>query len=312
MANFWSQLPKPILVLAPLAGATDSAFRQICKNYGAQVVVSEMASVAALVHDQRKTLEMLAFKPIERPYVVQLFGADPRQFAVAAQIITEKIQPDGLDINFGCPVPKIIKQGAGAALGADLPRAREVVQAVLDNTDRPVSVKLRAFNQGITAQQFVANLADLSIAAVAVHGRSLAAGFSGPADPTAIAACRPHVSGQLLANGGVVDLASAQALLAASQADGLMIGQGALSRPCIFQEITQQANIDLSWSELSQLMLQHAKLVAENKGEAGLIELRKFLAWYVKGWPQASKIRQRLVAIESIADLEAIIASVSF
>lgn len=309
MANFWSQLPKPILVLAPLAGATDSAFRQICKNYGAQVVVSEMASVAALVHDQRKTLEMLAFKPIERPYVVQLFGADPRQFAVAAQIITEKIQPDGLDINFGCPVPKIIKQGAGAALGADLPRAREVVQAVLDNTDRPLSVKLRAFNQGITAQQFVANLADLSIAAVAVHGRSLAAGFSGPADPTAIAACRPHVSGQLLANGGVVDLASAQALLAASQADGLMIGQGALSRPWIFQEITQQANIDLSWSELSQLMLQHAKLVVENKGEAGLIELRKFLAWYVKGWPQASKIRQRLVAIESIADLEAIIAS---
>lgn len=312
MANFWSQLPKPILVLAPLAGATDSAFRQICKNYGAQVVVSEMASVAALVHDQRKTLEMLAFKPIERPYVVQLFGADPRQFAVAAQIITEKIQPDGLDINFGCPVPKIIKQGAGAALGADLPRAREVVQAVLDNTDRPVSVKLRAFNQGITAQQFVANLADLSIAAVAVHGRSLAAGFSGPADPTAIAACRPHVSGQLLANGGVVDLASAQALLAASQADGLMIGQGALSRPWIFQEITQQININLSWSELSQLMLDHAKLVVENKGESGLIELRKFLAWYVKGWPQASKIRQRLVAIESIADLEAIIASVSF
>ncbi len=312
MANFWSQLPKPILVLAPLAGATDSAFRQVCKNYGAQVVVSEMASVAALVHDQRKTLEMLAFKPIERPYVVQLFGADPRQFAVAAQIITEKIQPDGLDINFGCPVPKIIKQGAGAALGADLPRAREVVKAVLDNTDRPVSVKIRAFNQGISAQQFVANLADLSIAAVAVHGRSLAAGFSGPADPTAIAACRPYVGGQLLANGGIVDLASAQALLAASQADGLMVGQGALSRPWIFQEITQQINIDLSWSELSQLMLGHAKLVVENKGQAGLIELRKFLAWYVKGWPQASKIRQQLVAIESITDLETIIASVSF
>ena len=153
MVNFWSQLSKPILVLAPLAGVTDSAFRQICKSYGAQVVVSEMASVAALVHDQRKTLEMLAFQPIERPYIVQLFGSDPQQFAVAAQIITEKIQPDGLDINFGCPVPKIIKQGAGAALGADLSRAREVVRAVLDNTDRPLSIKLRAFNQGISAQQ---------------------------------------------------------------------------------------------------------------------------------------------------------------
>lgn len=91
MNNFWSKLPKPILVLAPLAGATDSAFRQICKSYGAQVVVSEMASVAALAHNQTKTLEMLAFKPIEQPYVVQVFGADPQQFALAAQIITEKI-----------------------------------------------------------------------------------------------------------------------------------------------------------------------------------------------------------------------------
>lgn len=197
-------------------------------------------------------------------------------------------------------------------MGADLARAREVVKAVLDNTDRPVSIKLRASSQGISAQQFVANLADLPLAAVAVHGRSLAAGFSGPADPTAIAACRPHVSGQLLANGGIVDLASAQALLAASQADGLMVGQGALSRPWIFQEIAQQININLSWSELSQLMLDHAKLVVENKGQAGLIELRKFLAWYVKGWPQASKIRQQLVAIESIADLQEIIANASF
>ncbi|HPW44425.1 MAG TPA: tRNA-dihydrouridine synthase [bacterium] len=309
MVNFWSQLSKPILVLAPLAGVTDSAFRQICKSYGAQVVVSEMASVAALDHDQRKTLEMLAFQPIERPYIVQLFGSDPQQFAVAAQIITEKIQPDGLDINFGCPVPKIIKQGAGAALGADLSRAREVVRAVLDNTDRPLSIKLRAFNQGISAQQFVANLADLPIAAVAVHGRSLAAGFSGFVDPTAIAACRSYVNGQLLANGGIIDLFSAQAMLAASQADGLMIGQGALSRPWIFQEIAQQVNINLSWSELSQLMLRHAKLVVENKGQAGLMELRKFLAWYVKGWPQAKKIRQQLVAIKSIADLETIISN---
>ena len=312
MDNFWAQLPKPILVLAPLAGATDSAFRQICKSYGAQVVVSEMASVAALAHNQTKTLEMLAFKPIERPYVVQVFGADPRQFALAAQIITEKIQPDGLDINFGCPVPKIIKQGAGAALGADLPRARAVVKAVLDNTDRPVSIKLRASSQGISAQQFVANLADLPLAAVAVHGRSLAAGFSGPADPLAIAACRPYVGGQLLANGGIIDLVSAQAMLAASQADGLMIGQGALSRPWIFSEIKQKTKINLSWSEVTDLMMRHAQLVVDNKGVAGLIEFRKFLAWYVKGWPQASKIRQQLVTIESIADLQEIIANASF
>lgn len=311
MDSFWSKLPKPLLVLAPLAGATDSAFRQICRGFGAQVVVSEMASVAALAHDQRKTLAMLAFQPIERPYVVQLFGADPDQFAAAAQLITDKIRPDGLDINFGCPVAKVIKQGAGAALGSDLPRARAVVKAVLANTDLPVSIKLRAFNKGITAAQFTANLVDLPIAAVAVHGRSLAAVFSGPADPLAIAACRPHVSGQLLANGGVVDLASAKIMLEASQADGLMIGQGALNRPWLFQEIQQHKTIDLSWPEVAQLMIKHAQLVIDSKGEHGLLEFRKFLTWYVKGYPQAKKIRQQLVTITTMADLETVISSVA-
>jgi tRNA-dihydrouridine synthase B len=312
MVNFWSGLPKPLLVLAPLAGATDSAFRQICHGYGAQVVVSEMASVAALAHDRRKTLAMLAFQPVERPYVVQIFGADPEQFALATRLITDTIQPDGLDINFGCPVPKVIKQGAGAALGADLLRSRAVVEAVLANTDLPVSIKLRASNKNISAQQFVANLADLPLAAVAVHGRSVAAGFNGPVDPAAIAACRPYVSGQLLANGGIIDLASAQTMLLNSQADGLMIGRGALSRPWLFQEIRQQTSYDLAWSELAALMLRHADLVVKNKGEAGLVEFRKFLTWYVKGWPQAKKIRQHLVAIKSMADLRELITNVSY
>lgn len=311
MVNFWSKLPQPFLVLAPLAGATDSAFRQICKDFGAQVVVSEMASVAALAHDQRKTLAMLEFKEKERPYVVQLFGAKPEQFALAAQIITEKIRPDGLDINFGCPVPKVIKQGAGAALGADLPRARAAIEAVLANTDLPVSIKLRAFNKEVTAEQFTASVADLPIAAVAVHGRSLAAGFSGPADPLAIAACRPHVKGLLIANGGIEDLASAKAMLETSQADGLMLGRGALSRPWLFKEILANKNLSLSWPELADLMLRHARLVVENKGEHGLLEFRRFLVWYVKGWPQAKNIRQQLVAVENIADLERIISSVA-
>ncbi|HNW55820.1 MAG TPA: tRNA-dihydrouridine synthase [bacterium] len=309
MVNFWSKLPKPFLVLAPLAGATDSAFRQICKDFGAQVVVSEMASVAALAHDQRKTLSMLAFEEKERPYVVQLFGANPEQFALAAQIITEKIKPDGLDINFGCPVPKVIKQGAGAALGSDLEKSRAVVEAVLANTNLPVSIKLRALNKEITAEQFVANLADLPIAAVAIHGRSLSAGFSGPADPKAIAACRAYVAGNLIANGGIEDLASAEAMLKDSQADGLMIGRAALSRPWLFKEILAKKTIDLTWSELTTLMRRHAELVVASKGEHGLLEFRRFLAWYVKGWPQAKNIRQQLVTVEKLADLEKIISS---
>lgn len=311
MDNFWAKLSRPFTVLAPLAGATDSAFRQICRSYQADVVVSEMASVAALAHNPEKTLKMLAFQASERPYVVQLFGSDPQQFALASQLISQEIQPDGLDINFGCPVPKIIKQGAGAALGADLLKARTVIEAVINNTNYPVSIKLRAFNQGISASQFVASLADLPLAAVAVHGRSLSAGFSGPADPSAIAACRPHFKGCLIANGGIVDLSSAQIMLDNSLADGLMIGRGALSRPWLFQEIAEHRQINVTWSALTDLMIRHAQLVVDEKGEIGLIEFRKFLAWYVKGWPQAASLRQKLVTITSLVELKKIIASVS-
>lgn len=310
MDNFWVKLSRPFTVLAPLAGATDSAFRQICRSYQADVVVSEMASVAALAHNPEKTLKMLAFQASERPYVVQLFGSDPQQFALAARLISQEIKPDGLDINFGCPVAKIIKQGAGAALGADLSKSRTIIEAVINNTNYPVSIKLRALNQGIRASQFVANLVDLPIAAVAVHGRSLSAGFSGPADPLAIADCRPYVSGCLIANGGIIDLSSAQTMLRASLADGLMIGRGALSRPWLFQEIAENRQINLTWPNLTDLMIRHAHLVIDNKGEAGLIELRKFLTWYVKGWPQAANLRQKLVAITSLTDLEKIIANV--
>ncbi len=311
MDNVWTRPTRPLTVLAPLAGFTDSIFRQICRSYGADIVVSEMASVAALVHNPGKALERLKFVESERPYIVQLFGAKPDQFGAAARLITDKIKPDGLDINYGCPAPKIIKEGAGAALGADLPRARQVAQAVLGNTDLPVSIKLRAQNKEISAQQLVAYLADLPLAAVTVHGRSVSGGFSGPTDPAAIAACRPYVRGVLIANGGIVDLTTAKMMLQISLADGIMIGRGALSRPWIFQEIKKQQTINLSWAELTELIRHHAQLIVAYKGEAGLIEFRKFLAWYVKGWPQAKYLREQLMQIKTLSQLEDIITSVS-
>ncbi|HPD07785.1 MAG TPA: tRNA-dihydrouridine synthase [Patescibacteria group bacterium] len=311
MDNFWAHLARPFTVLAPLSGFTDRAFRQICRSYGADVVVSEMASVAALVHSPEKALERLYFNEIERPYVVQLFGADPNQFGEAARLVTNRIQPDGLDINCGCPAPKIIKEGAGAALGADLPRARQAVQAVLSNTSLPVSIKLRAQNKDISAQQVVAYLADLPLAAVTVHGRSVSGGFSGPVDPGAIALCRPYVAGVLIANGGIVDLMTAQIMLQKSLADGIMIGRGALGRPWIFQEIKEGREINLTWTELTELIRHHAQLIVAYKGEVGLIEFRKFLAWYVKGWPQAKALRTQLMQIKTLSELENVITSVS-
>ena len=142
--NFWLKLNKPILALAPMAGITDSAFREICKKHGADVVYSEMASVSALFFKPQKTLELVAFNKRERPYVVQLFGKDPAHFAKAAKIITKEIKPDGIDINFGCPAKKVFGHGSGCALMPQKKLAREIISAVCNNTDLPVSIKIRA------------------------------------------------------------------------------------------------------------------------------------------------------------------------
>ena len=140
---FWQTIKKPILALAPMAGFSDSPFRQVVSKYGADVVYSEMASVTALFYNKKITLELLKFdKRKEKNYVVQLFGSNPEHFAVATKIVTEEIKPNGIDINFGCPVGKVIKQGAGSDLMTDLVKAHAVIKAVCDNTNLPVSVKI--------------------------------------------------------------------------------------------------------------------------------------------------------------------------
>jgi len=237
MKNFWLNLNKPIYALAPMAGVTDSAFRQICKSFGVDVVYSEMVSATALAYGSKKTLELLKFAEAERPFVVQLFGGKPEHFAIAAKLISKKIKPDGLDINFGCPVKKMARQGAGAVLMNDLKLAREIIKAVIKNTSLPVSIKIRAKVGETDAIKFLRAVKDLDIKAVMIHGRSLAQGHSGAVDWLAIKQARPLVKGILLANGGVKDKASADDLIKKTRADGVGIGQAALGRPWIFEEV---------------------------------------------------------------------------
>ena len=166
MDNFWDKLKKPIYALAPMAGVTDSAFRQICKDFGADVVYSEMASVTALVYNPAKTLEMLKFSPKERPYVVQLFGSNPEHFAKAVKLVEKEIKPDGIDINFGCPVPKVARQKAGAELFKDLKLSREVIKSVIANTTLPVSIKTRTKVGTVDILEFLKYVSDLDIKAI--------------------------------------------------------------------------------------------------------------------------------------------------
>jgi nifR3 family TIM-barrel protein len=320
MLNFWEKLKakaEPIIALAPMAGFTDMAFRQICSSYGADVVYAEMASAAALFYADDKndngTMDLLKWEAKkEGKYVVQLFGSQPEHFATAARLVTEKIQPHGLDINFGCPVGKIIKQGAGADLMQNLPRARAVIEAVLANSSLPLSIKIRAASGSVSAVNFLESLADLPIAAVMIHGRSLSQGFSGEIDFSLVNKIRPFFKGVILINGGIVDLNSAQQALALSGADGLGLARGALSRPWLFQEIKENKKIIYSLEDVITLMYRHASLLVELKGEAALLEWRKQSCWYVQALPGASQLRSRLVQVSTIADLKNIFLDYGF
>ncbi len=324
--DFWKELKnekKPILALAPMAGFSDAAFRRICKKNGADVLYSEMASVAALYyleksprrkkllegqrHEKDKTLDILRFdKKKESYYVAQIFGSDPEHMAVASRIITDNICPDGIDINFGCPVPKIIKQGAGSGLMKDLKRSRECIIKVLENTHLPVSIKIRLASGNVDYLDFLKNIADLPISALMIHGRTLKQGFAGEADFKAIAKARKYFKGVILANGGIYSLKEAQKALEDSGADGLGLARGVLGRPWLFSEIKKGKNINKRTSSVYKMLIEHAELGHKLKGKESTKELRKNLCWYLRGIPGAAKKREKLVAAKNLSEIKKI------
>jgi len=316
--NFWEQLKstgQPILALAPMAGVSDAPFRQMCKNFGADVVYSEMASATALNYQPAKTLELVKFEAVERPYVVQLFGANPDHFVKATELITQEIKPDGIDINFGCPVPKVQKQGAGAILMGNPQLAREVVSAVLENTVLPVSIKIRArmekgegdAKRRIDALEFLEALHGLELAAVMIHGRSMSQGHSGMVDFEIIKDARTSVKGVLLANGGVTDVVTARELLEKTGSDGIGLARGAMGRPYLFEEIRNMKSEVRSKDEIFQIAVEHARLADKLLGKQGVVEMRKHLCWYVAGFPGAAEFRKELVKVETLQQIENIL-----
>ncbi|MDA3802681.1 MAG: tRNA-dihydrouridine synthase [Patescibacteria group bacterium] len=318
--NFWQKLKKrnrPILALAPMAGFSDAPFRRICKKQGADVLYSEMASAAALYYahkekksdrEKLKTLSLLKFNPrLERPYIVQLFGSKPEHFAVAVKVVEEKVKPDGIDINFGCPVPKVVKQGAGSGLMKDLKRSREVLETVLSNTKLPVSVKIRLKAGDVSYLDFLKNIEDLDIFALMIHGRSLSQGFIGEVKYSEIANARKYFKGVILANGGINSLETANLAMSESKADGLGLARGVLGRPWLFKEIKKGREIKKNKSEVFKMIYKHAKLYLRLKGKDSVHELRKNLVWYLNGIEGASKIRKEITKIESLKDVSKIL-----
>ena len=307
MKNFWEKIEKPILALAPMAGFTDFAFREICAKFGADAVYSEMANVTALSHQPGKTLEMLGNKHREAFYVVQLFGSAPEEFRSAVKKVEKEIKPDGIDINFGCPVPKVMKVKAGAELMKDLELARRVIEETIKATKLPVSVKIRTRAGRVGALDFLEKIKDLEIKAVMIHGRTLSQGFQGEIDTKTIKDFKKKFSGAVLANGGINSPEKGREILKQTGADGLGIARGALGNPKIFSEIKNNQTIKINKEDISQTALKHARLAYREKGDRGIVEMRKHLCWYVQGLSGAKALRQELVQAKTLKDIKCIL-----
>lgn len=309
MNNFWQKIKnknKPIYALAPMADITDSAFRQMCLAYGADILYSEMASSTALSFAPQKTLEMLKRTRQEKPYVVQLFGNNPEHFKKGIKIIEEEISPEGIDINFGCPAPKVIKQGAGAVLAQDLKLSREIIKITIESAKTPISIKLRAKSGEISCLEFLDYMKDLDIKAIMIHGRTLNQGFSGSIDTDIIKKARNYFNGIILANGGLQNALDAPKILQATKADGIGVARSCLGRPWIFEELKKSKIIKKNKKEISKIVFKHAKLAQKQKSKKGIIELRKHLCWYAQGLPNAKKLRHELVQVENLKDIKKI------
>ncbi len=298
------------LVLAPMAGVTDLPFRIICREMGAGLVYSEMVSAEALVRSQRRTFTMLATSPAERPVVFQIFGSRPESMAGAARMLSD--QPiDCIDINMGCPVPKVLKSGAGSALLRDLGLAKEIMRAVVEASSLPVTVKVRL---GWDAKSIVAvelaQAAEIAgIAAVTVHARTKVMGFSGRADWSMIKIVKDSVGIPVIGNGDVRSALDAKRMLDETGCEGVMIGRAIEGNPWIFREAKQYLETGAApphppLEEREAVMLRHLNDVVKLLGgSVGVREMRKHLCWYTKGLPGGAEFRQKVNHLENVADV---------
>lgn len=307
------------MALAPMAGVTDSAFRQICRQCGADVAYTEMVSADGLYYDSKKTLAMLKFSKQEKPVVIQLFGKYPERFTKAAQVV-QAAGFDGIDINFGCPAKKVAGHGGGVTLMRDLDKCRQIVENVLAGTTLPVSVKLRSSIKKdggeVTARDFLQVMKDLPLSAVMIHGRPYENPFAAEIDYEMIKECvqffkRQNRQGVVLGNGGINTPQDAKEMIESTGVDGVGLARGLYGRPWLFKQIKQYLKTgkysELNIKQVDKIILQHAQSAFKTKDRQGIVELRKHLAWYVSGRVGAKELRAKLVRVEDLKQLKQIL-----
>ncbi len=299
------------LILAPMAGVTDLPFRLLCKEQGAGLLCMEMVSAKAILYKNRNTESLLEIDPRENPVSLQLFGSDPEIISKIAHQIEDK-PFDILDLNMGCPVPKIVNNGEGSALMKNPKLAGEIIRETVKAIGKPVTVKIRKGfdDEHINAVEMAKIAEDAGAAAVAVHGRTREQFYSGRADWDIIRQVKEAVSIPVIGNGDLLTAEDVIAMETQTGCDGFMIARGAQGNPWIFRQIlhyfeTGEHLAKPTLEEVTQMILRHARMMLEFKGEyIGIREIRKHAAWYTAGYPNSARLRVAINNVESFEALE--------
>jgi len=287
--------------LAPMAGVTDLAFRLICKEKGCDLLYTEMINAKALCYDDEKTKKMLNIRDEEHPISVQIFGSDPDYMGRATEILNE-YPNEILDINMGCPAPKVVKNGDGSALMKNPKLAGEVLKAVVNNSIKPVTLKIRKGwdDNSINALEIAKIAEDAGISAIAVHGRTREQYYSGVADWDIIKQVKETVKIPVIGNGDVFDIKAAIKMLDKTGCDAIMIGRGSQGNPWIFNQINSYLDSGIivpepSVEEKISTAIKHLNLALEEDGEyVAVREMRKHIAWYLKGLKKSARLRDEI------------------
>lgn len=299
------------IILGPMAGLTDRAFRMICEEYNPGLTVTEMVSSKALFYDDKKTKLLLNTSGEKGKIAVQIFGSDIESMIYATKYLCDNNIGDIIDINMGCPAPKVVKNGDGSKLLLDLDKVYNITKAVVDNSKKPVTVKIRKGwdSEHIVAVEAAKLIEDAGASAITIHGRTRAEYYSGTADWNIIKEVKQAVNIPVIGNGDIKNEKDAKKILEQTGCDGIMISRASLGNPWIFEKIenflANKQERPISQEEILNIILKHIALEIEDKGEfIGIREMRKHICYYLKNMPNASEVRNQINHLDNRIDVE--------